>query len=375
MTETQTTISAYFGDMPDPRTGPATLHKLIDILTIALLAVVCGGDDWVAVQDFGIKRETWLKTFLELPNGIPSHDTFRRVFSLIRPQEFEQRFVLWIKGVSPLKPKEVVSVDGKVLRGSRDTYQGQDALMMLSAYASESGLVLAQQAVPEDTNEIGAMPELLKIVWLQGCVITADAAHCQAQNTRLVIEQGADYVLALKENQGTLYERVRQTFEETDIRQAQQQVFETLEKGHGRVEHRHYTLIHDFDYIDFFNPDERWWQLKSVIRVARTRQAGEVPIVHYFISSLPGDAELIARCIRSHWGIENKEHWILDVVFRQDANRVRIGFGPENFAILQHLALNLLKREKSLKRSTKGKRFAAALDQDYLLKVVQAGLP
>jgi predicted transposase YbfD/YdcC len=375
MSAKPSTIEQYFGDLPDPRRGPALLHPLIDLVTIALLAVICGADDWVAVQDFGQRRETWLSTFLALPHGIASHDTFRRVFALLSPPAFEERFVRWVKDIARLGSGAVIAIDGKTLRGSHDGGDGQAALVMISAYASEAGLVLAQRAVPEDTNEIGEMPALLKLLWLQDCVVTADAAHCQTQHARIIVEQGGDYVLALKDNQGRLYEQVRQTFETLHLQPPHRLTFETVEQGHGRVDHRHYTVVNASDYIDYFNLDERWWHLQSVIRVARTQRIGQIPSIHYFLSSLSGDAELLARCIRSHWAIENGEHWILDVVFRQDQHRLRTGFGPENFAILQHIALNLLKRETSLKRSLKGKRFAAALDQTYLSKVLLAGLP
>jgi predicted transposase YbfD/YdcC len=363
--------------MPDPRTGPAKLHKLIDILTIALLAVICGADDWVEVHDFGEAHQDWLKTFLELPNGIPSHDTFGRVFALLQPQAFEGRFLKWIQQLATPKRGEVIALDGKVLCGSRDRYDGQEAIVMISAYASESGLTLIQQAVPDDTNEIGAMPEVLKLLWLQDCVVTMDSAHCQTENARLIVEQGGDYVFVVKENQGTLHEKLQQTFEHSDYSIANPTTHETVEKGHGRIERRHYTLIQQPDYLDYFNPADKWGHMHSVVRVERERQLPDKTehTVHYYISSLTTDVVDISRCIRSHWGIENRTHWLLDVVFREDHCRVRVGFGPENFAVLRHIALNLLKREQTLKRSIKRKRFLATMDRDYLLKVLQAGAP
>lgn len=374
----QTTIEQYFGDLPDPRTGPAILHRLIDIFTIALLGIICGADDWEAVADFGEKREPWLKTFLALPNGIPSHDTFNRVFSMFRPEAFQSRYLSWMRAVVPKKQGEQIAVDGKVLCGSADRYGGQDAIKMISACAVESGLVIAQQAVPDDTNEIGAMPELLKLLGLAGCIVTVDAAHCQVENAKIIRAQGGDFVFAVKGNQGGLHERVQQCFEEDINRQDPPKTVETSEKGHGRFERRHYTILNDKACIDYVNQDNRDWQIKSIIRVERERKTPDKTeqTVHYYGSSLDGsDAPLLAKCIRGHWGIENKEHWILDVTFHEDLSRVRIGFGPENLATLRHMALNFLKREKSVKRkSIARKRFAAALDQDYLLKVLQAGL-
>lgn len=373
----KTTVDQYFSDLPDPRTGPAKLHKLIDILTIALLGVICGAQNWVEVQDFGEAHKKWLKTFLELPNGIPSHDTFGRVFALLQPEAFEERFVKWLQHLTQPQPGEVIALDGKAIRGSRDRYAGQDALVMISAYASRSGLTLVQQGVPEDTNEIGRMKEVLKLLTLRECVVTMDAAHCQAENARHIVEQGGDYVFVVKENQGTLHEQLRQTFEDSDYSTAQPTTHETVEKGHGRIERRRYTLIQHADWLDYFNPGGKWFQLNSVLRVERERHMADKTehSVHYYISSLTTPVTHIARCIRSHWGIENRVHWLLDVVFREDLSRVRVGFGAENFAVLRHIALNLLKREQSVKRSIQRKRFLANMDHDYLLKVLFAGIP
>jgi predicted transposase YbfD/YdcC len=372
-----TTIEQYFGDLPDPRrAGRTLLHPLLDLLTIALLAVICGADDWVAVHDFGVARVAWLKTFLSLPHGIPSHDTFGRVFALLRPEELQRRYVAWIRHVARLTAGEHVALDGKVLRGSADAAWGQDALVMLSAYASTAGLVLAQVAVPEDTNEIAVLPALLQLLGLSGCVVTVDAAHCQTENARLITAQGGDYVFALKANQGTLFERLEHTFEHTDYHAAPASEYTTVEKGHGRRERRQYAVLTAPDYLAYFDPEGHWAKLKSVIRVERQRTLGETSErqVHYYIASRAADAQTLARYIRSHWEIENQVHWLLDVTFREDDQRARAGFQPENLALLRHLALNLLKRESSLKRSIKGKRFTAALDPDYLLKVLQAGL-
>ncbi len=370
-----TTIEQYFGDLPDPRTGPAKLHRLLDLLTIALLAVICGADDWVAVHDFGVAREAWLKAFLALPHGIPSHDTFGRVFALLRPEELQRRYLAWVRHVATLAAGEHVALDGKVLRGSADAAWGQAALVMLCAYASAAGLVLAQVAVPADTNEAAVLPELLKLLGLGGCVVTVDAAHCQPGNAALITAQGGDYVFALKANAGALYERVAYTFEHTDYSIARPGRHATVEKGHGRVERRRYAVLTAPDYLAYFDPDGRWAQLKSVIRVERERTLGETTErqVHYYLASLAADARTLAGYIRSHWDIENQAHWLLDVTFHEDACRARAGFEPENLALLRHLALNLLKREATLKRSLKGKRFTAALDPAYLLKVLRAG--
>ena len=371
------TIEACFSELPDPRTGPAKLHKLIDIVTIALLAVICIANDWVEVHDYGVANKAWLKNYLELPNGIPSHDTFGRVFSMLDPEAFERCFLKWIQQIMSPQNREVIALDGKALRGSRDHYDGQDAIVMISAYACKAGITLAQQAVPEDTNEIGRMPEILKLLALRDCVVTMDSANCQTKNASLIVQEGGDYVFVVKENQAGLHEQLEKTFEDSDYSIAHPTTHETIEKGHGRIERRHFTLIQHPDYLNYFNRAGKWANMNSVLRVERERQLPDKTerTVHYYISSLKTDVVDIARCIRSHWGIENRCHWILDVTFREDNSRVRVGFGPENFATLRHIALNLLKRETTLKRSIKRKRFNALMDHEYLLNVLLAGAP
>ena len=248
---------------------------------------------------------------------------------------------------------------------------------MISAYASRSGLTLAQQGVPEDTNEIGRMNEVLKLLTLRECVVTMDAAHCQTENARQIVEPGGDYVFVVKENPGTRHEHLRQTFEDSDYSTAQPATHQTVQKGHGRIERRRYTLIQHPDWLDYFNPGGKWFQLNRVLRVERERQMADKTehSVHDTISSLTTPVTHIARCIRSHWGIENRVHWLLDVVCQEDLSRVRVGFGAENLAVLRHIALNLLKREQSVQGSIQRKRFLATMDHDYLLKVLHAGIP
>ena len=247
---------------------------------------------------------------------------------------------------------------------------------MVSACAVERGLVLAQQAVPDDTNEISVLPELLRLLALKDCIVTVDAANCQVENAQIIVDQGGDFVFAVKGNQGNLHERIRQCFEEDTHRSRQTVVFETREKGHGRQERRHYTVVNDPLCIDYVNQDHRDWRIGTIIRVERERTLPDKTEfkVSYYCSSLDGtDPHQLSRYIRDHWGIENKAHWVLDVTFKEDLSRIRAGFGPENFATLRHMALNLLKSEKSTRKSIAHKRFAAALDPDYLLKILQAG--
>ena len=291
------TVEACFGELPDPRTGPATrsVHKLIDIVTIALLAVICVANDWVEVHDYGVANEEWLKNYLELPNGIPSHDTFGRVFSMLDPEAFERCFLKWIQQIMSPQNREVIALDGKALRGSRDHYDGQDAIVMISAYACKAGITMAQQAVPEDTNEIGRMPEILKLLAL-------DSANCQTKNASLIVQEGGDYVFVVKENQAGLHEQLEKTFEDSDYSIAHPTTHETIEKGHGRIERRHFTLIQHPDYLNYFNRAGKWANMNSVLRVERERQLPDRTerTVHYYISSLKTNVVDIARCIRSH---------------------------------------------------------------------------
>jgi predicted transposase YbfD/YdcC len=368
-------IVEHFSVLIDPRIERTRDHKLVDILVIALSAVICGAEHFTEMAAFGEAKEAWFRTFLELPKGIPSHDTFGRVLSVLDPAQFQACFLNWIREIAKLKLGEVVAIDGKSLNGTIDTWSGKTASKIISAWASSAGLVIGQKHVPEGSSEINVVPELLKVLMLKGCIVTVDAANCQTKNAKIIIERGGDYVFALKENHPVLHGDVQKTFEfeaKTDFRQVRHSVFETQEKGHGRIETRRYVLIDDPTYIDYLNIDGRWFGLGSICRVERERRIGDKVERNtaYFISSLTGSAEQLEHAIRSHWEVENSLHWRLDIAFREDQSRVRLGYAAENFAVIRHIALNLLKTDKTLKLGVKSKRLAAGWDESYLLKIL-----
>lgn len=365
-------ITSFFSVLEDPRSDHTRRHKLIDIMTIAICGVICGADSWVELEQFGKSKEEWLKGFLELPNGIPSHDTFGRVFALLDAQQFRDCFLAWVQAVSAVTRGQVIAIDGKTLRRSHDKSLGKSAIHMVSAWASENRLVLGQTKVAEKSNEITAIPELLALLDISGCIVTIDAMGCQKEIARLIIEDSGDYVLALKENQSQLYREVKELFEDEGLVASGGDFHETVNKGHGRLEHRRCWSIADQEYISYLNLKGEWRGLRSVAKVTGERRIGEKVSIEsrYYISSLPGGAEQLLRAVREHWGIENSLHWVLDIAFREDESRVRKGHGPENLATMRHMALNLLRRETSSKGGVKARRLRAGWDETYLLKVL-----
>ncbi len=378
-----TSIEVYFGSLPDPRIERTRAHRLTDLLTIALCAILCGANDWVAVETFGQAKEAWLRTFLPLPGGIPSHDTFGRVFARLDPTALQQCFVAWVQAVVGELPAQVVAIDGKTSRGSADRSRGQAALHLVSAWATASGLVLGQEATDAKSNEITAIPHLLRLLALDGCVVTIDALGCQRAIATQIHEQGADYVLALKANQPTLHATVVAAFADalgtaSAIWQpATQDVAQTLDAGHGRVEHRRYTALSDPDLLACLDPTGAWPGLRSVIEVqADRRPAGATPSERrYYLSSLPPDAARLGQARRAHWGEENRLHWVLEVQFREDASAVRVGDGAHTFTVLRHLALNLIRQDRTGRGSIASKRFRAALDDSYLARLLAGLVP
>lgn len=376
-----TSISEYFGDLTDPRRDHLKEHRLLDIVTITLCAVICGADDWVHVATFGRAKEAWLRTFLALPGGIPSHDTFGRVFARLDPEEFRRCFLNWVAAVAGPPGAQVVAIDGKTLRGSHDRRRGTSALHLVSAWATASDLVIAQVAIDTKSNEITAIPTLLRLLSLEGATVTMDAMGCQTAIAAQIVDQGGDYVLTLKDNHPTLHERVRKTFADADaaagttLLLADLVPHERTEVHHDRLERRRCRVIGDPAYLAYIDPDRRWANLTSVVCITSTRRVGGVTTTEdrHYLSSLPPDAAHLAHTIRSHWGIENRLHWVLDVAFHEDQSRVRVGHGQENLASIRHLALNLIRQERSAKGSIATKRFRAALDSSYLRSIL-AGL-
>jgi predicted transposase YbfD/YdcC len=373
-TKLRTDIEEHFGELKDPRLERTRLHKLTDILVIAICAVICGADTWPDVEAFGKAKKEWFESFLDLPNGIPSHDTFNRVFNRLDPEQFQSCFMSWISAVSELIQGQVIAIDGKVLRRSHDKGIGKAAIDMVSAWADSNRLVLGQIKVDEKSNEITAIPQLLKALELSGCIVTIDAMGCQTEIAKTIVDRDADYVLSLKENQGRLYEDVKLLFEDLESSKYTAYTYDytrTVNKGHGRIEIRECWTISDPEVLRYLQGADKWKKLKTVslIRSQRWIDGDKRTEDRYHIASICG-AKSVLHAVRSHWGIENRLHWILDIAFDEDRHRLRKDYGPENFAVLRHIALNLLKQEKSLKRSIKGKRLVAGWNEDYLLKVL-----
>lgn len=370
-------FQSHFATIEDPRVERTRRHELLDIIVIAVCAVICGADDWVDVEAWGNAKLDWLRNYLPLPNGIPSHDTFGDVFVRLKPEQFESSFLRWVQAVMGATGGKVVAIDGKTLRRSHDQRRGKSAIHMVSAWASANHLLLSQVKVDEKSNEITAIPVLLEMLALGGCIVTIDALGTQTEIARTIVDQGADYVLAVKENQAQLYDDVVATFQEAEQRQFEHvphSYAKTTNKGHGRVEIRECWVIERLDYIEALRTAERWLELRSLIMVRAERRIGEAVSVErrYYISSLAERAERLLPIIRGHWGIENELHWCLDVAFREDDSRIRKGDGAQNFSFLRRLALTLLKREKTAKLGLKAKRHKAGWDTDYLLHVLAA---
>jgi predicted transposase YbfD/YdcC len=363
-------IKDFFSDVTEPRDSNKR-HKLIDIITIALCAVICGADTWEDIEEFGNTKKGWFERFLELPHGIPGHDTFARVFASMDPKEFQHAFLRWVEAVKTTTKKHIVAVDGKTVRHSYE--KDKSPLHLVSAWAVENKMVLGQVKTREKSNEITAIPELLQILELEGCIVTIDAMGCQKEIVKTIIDKGADYVLGLKGNQGTLHDDVQLYFEDciaTGFKDTAHKYHETIDGDHGRVETRRYWTASDIDWL----PDKALWKnLSTIVMVQRERYVdGNTSLeTSYYVSSMENNAESIAQAVRGHWGIENSLHWVLDIAFREDESRIRKDHAPANFAIIRHMALNLLRKETSLRRGIKAKRLKAGWDMDYLARILR----
>jgi predicted transposase YbfD/YdcC len=364
----------HFRDLADPRIDRQKRHLLLDIIVITICAVICGAEEWTEIALFGKAKEAWFRGFLELPHGIPSHDTFGRVFARLNSQEFGRCFQLWIECVREKTNGELVSIDGKTLRSSFDRAASKGAIHMVSAWSSANSLVLGQVKVDEKSNEITAVPLLLEMLELSGCIVTMDAMGCQKEHVRKIKEKDADYVLALKGNQGHFHQEVVEFFEDSmkvQFDDVPHQFFQGgIEKDHGRLEKRSYWLVTE---LEWFSKAKGWAGLRGIGMVESERtQDGKTSLERRFFCTSLLDVKAFARAVRGHWGVENGLHWTLDVAFNEDKSRIRKDHAPENLAIMRHIALNLLKQETTLKLGIKAKRLKAGWDEAYLLQVLCA---
>ncbi len=366
----------HFANLSDPRSfhAPNQRHELLDILVIAVCAVICGAEGWEDIEEYGKAQAEWFAAVLDLPHGIPSHDTFRRVLSQLDPDELTQCFVSWTAALSDLSGGDIVSLDGKTLRHSFDRAASKSAIHMVSAWANRNRLVLGQVKVDDKSNEITAIPKLLKMLDLTGATVTIDAMGCQKEIAKVIAEQGADYVLALKKNHGTLYADVTLFLDDAQAREFAEidhAYHETVDGDHGRIETRRYWIT---SAIEWLGAKASWAKLQSLGMVESRREHGEQVEIdrRYYLVSLPCDGVRFSEAVRQHWGIENGLHWVLDVSFDEDACRIRKDKGAQTFSVLRHIALNLLKRESRHKRGIKARRKRAGWDRDYLLQVLTA---
>ncbi|MGA1238293.1 MAG: ISAs1 family transposase [Limisphaerales bacterium] len=364
--------------LPDPRVRGRCDHELVDVLVIALCCLMCGGEGFNDMEDFGKAKQQWFKTFLRLRGGIPTHDTFNRVLAALKPEAFLEVFMEWTQSLRTTVAEEIVALDGKALRRALD--RGESPRVIVSAWAASNSLVLGQVEVPDKTNEITAVPQLLRALELAGCIVTLDAMGCQKEIAREIREADAHYVLALKGNQGQTYEEIRSYLDDAVARCHETApmrrnavalaYLQTVEKDHGRLETRSYWQSGD---VAWFAGRGQWEGLRSVGVVESRRQVGEAPATverRYYLSSLDVDVDRFARAVRNHWAIENSLHWVLDVQCGEDDSRVRTGHAAANLATLRRLALNLLKRDRTKKRGIKGKQLNASWDHAYLLSLL-----
>jgi predicted transposase YbfD/YdcC len=367
-------IETHFGVLKDHRASHRIEHKLIDIIIVTICATICGADDWKAIAEYGRTKYNWLKTFLELPNGIPSHDTFNRLFSRLKPEELQRCFIGWMQAVHQVTEGELLNIDGKNLRGAKEPGNCQSFIHMVSVWSAEQHLVLGQKKVDHKSNEITAIPPLLEMLAIRGCLVSIDAMGCQREIAKAIITEGADYVLALKGNQGNLHEDVVQLFtaaRKQNFKNIEHQFHSTVEKGHGRNETRSYWVMGNTEYLI---AAKNWVGLQSIGMVESERKINGKSSIEqrYYILSINSDVQRFAQAVRSHWSIENQLHWMLDVSFSEDKVQNYQGYSAENLAVIRHLGINLLSRDKESQVGMKTKRLKAGWDDNYLKDTLTA---
>ena len=367
-------IAEHFAPLEDPRIAKKTLHLLVDIVLLTICAVVSGGDGWEAIEDFGRDKLEWLRRFAPFRHGVPSHDGVANVIARLSPKGFQACLLSWTRAIAQVTDGEVIAVDGKTARGSRDRRRGRLPLHMISAWACVNRLVLGQEATEEKSNEMTAIPKLLELLELRGCLVTIDAMGCQTAIAAQIVHQGGDYVLGLKGNPGALHEAVEDFWtvaQAAGCAQVAHRFLEEVDKDHGRLEVRRYWISEDLCTL----PDtDRWTGLRSTGMVERVCLVGNTTTTErrYFINSIPAVATRFAQAVRGHWGVENRLHWRLDVVFGEDASRIRKGHAPAIMTSLRHLCMNLFEQEGS-KLSLAKKRRKAAWNDDFRARVVFGG--
>lgn len=366
-------IATHFEDLVDERNDQGKRHSLLDVITIAICAIIAGGEGWTDMELFGQTKEAWFRGFLELPHGVPSDDTFRRVFEAIDPEKFQGCFMNWVQAVHRLTDGQVIAIDGKTVKGTR---RGQQkGIHMVSAWASANKVLLGQLKTEEKSNEITAIPQLLDLLAISGCIVTIDAMGCQTEIAQKIIDEEGDYLLAVKKNQGHLYEDIAWLFKlatETNYAEAGFDREKTVNKGHGRLEVRRCWTITDPEWLTYLRDRARWPQLRGVVKVAATRSRDKrrKPEVRYYITSCAASAERLLAATRAHWGIENEVHWVLDVIFNEDGTRIQDINSSQNLVVLRHMALNLLRQDKTSKLSLRARRLKATWDDAYLRKIL-----
>lgn len=363
----------HFENIEDPRRQAGLRHPLIEVLFIAICAIIAGADDWVAIERFGKAKKSWFEKYLPLKHGIPSHDTFGDVFSILDPEQFAEAFIGWMSLIATISG--VIALDGKTIRRSFDKALGKSAIHMVSAWSAQNRLILGQVKVDDKSNEITAIPKLLRLLVIKGCLVTIDAMGCQTEIAEQIVEQGGDYLLAVKNNQKHLYEDIEHLFKHAVPDNFQAKGFEqarTVDKQHGRLEIRYCQAVSDSEWLDYLRTRHNWKKLRSVVKIWTERQIGRKKKYEsrYYICSRVASAADLLDGTRTHWGVENNVHWVLDVVFDEDSSRIRTGYAQENLATMRRIAINMLNKEKTRKDSLKGKRQLAGWDESYMERII-----
>lgn len=369
-------LLSHFNELPDPRVDRTKHYPLIEIIFLVISATISGSEGWKAIKDFGDIKLDWLRKFLPFESGIPVDDTIARVMRRLDTKAFQNCFVNWMQAIVEHTENDIVAIDGKTLRRSHDHSSGKSAIHMVSAWSNANGVVLGQEKTAEKSNEITAIPKLLEVLELKNCIVTIDAMGCQSEIAKAIVSKKADYVLALKGNQGHFAKDVKMFFEsalENEFNNIPNDCYDEIDAGHGRIEHRQCWVIDPSQYKECFSDFGKWVGLKSIamIKSRREIQGKVTEEFRFYISSCAPNSKTLMNAVRKHWGVENCLHWVLDVTFREDESRIRVGSAPENLAVIRHMAMNTIKKDTSLKASVKRKRARAALCDDYRTKIIQ----